>query len=177
MIRDRGHWKAAPAPFTPLNPDRVQFLTLHRISTPTITPHLPATHAHCIEWLQTEQLTAMDRGLPDIPWNAVCCPHGEMFDCLGAEQLPYQNGDIGPAESRVSLSVLVLSGDGQDVGVPSVQADVVKAYREHYFGVFYPTARFVVHADWEKESECPGDDWRIWVAEMEGERRRVGAEG
>lgn len=165
MILSRADWGAVSAPFTRIpNLNQVQFLTLHRIVDYTID-----NHAACLDWLLLDQMDAMNRGLPDITWNAVCCPHGQLYDCLGLEQWPMVNDHIGEGERSASLSLLVLSTSliGE---LDEEQRNKIRTYRLHYFGGQYPAAVCVTHRAWDRDATCPGGELANFVAELEAER-------
>jgi hypothetical protein len=114
------------------------------------------------------QLYAMDDGGQDIPWTAVICPHGEIYEGRGVMAAAGQDVGHGVVEAQNSLSLMIRSNDLG--GMTPQQLWVFRWYIHGYIDSLFSGLALVTHHDWDPNVSCPGGGVMAAVAGLNIER-------
>jgi hypothetical protein len=163
VIVPRPAWGAlAPVGDLPPLPASLSFLTVHGVG------ESPSEHAGCAAWMAAAQLVAIDGGGQDIPWTAVICPHGEIYEGRGVMAAPGHDVGHGAVEAQNSLSLMIRSNDLG--GMTPQQLWVFRWYVHGYIDSLFAGLTIASHRDWDPEVSCPGGGIAAAVGELNSER-------
>lgn len=159
MILSRPEWGAIPArsEFSPLDRFQIQFVTVHR--DPELADGAP--HSACPSALRSAQLRDQATGRADLRWNAVACPHGQLYDVRGNW---YSAETLMSEVDRTSLAIAHL-GTMTDEGMAAIFGYWTFAQ------ALFPGANIATHRGWDPASTCPGNDMILAVEEWVRQER------